>query len=179
MEAREAERLISAAVPPGSGTWADFGAGDGTFVRALAARLGRGARIYAVDRDARALKALVRASASLEAAVAIVQADLQRDFSLPGVEPGTLDGMLLANTLHFLPDARGALGRLSSWLRPGGRAVIIEYDRRPPDRWGPHPIDAVDLPALFDAAGLDAPLEVARMASVFGGEMYVAVGLKR
>src|SRR5690348_3116034 len=50
MDAQEAERLIAPAVPAGPAVWADFGAGDGTFTRALAERLGPGSRIYAVDR---------------------------------------------------------------------------------------------------------------------------------
>src|SRR5215471_3364611 len=179
MDEREAERLIAAAVAPGPGTWADLGAGEGTFTRALAARLGHGARIYAVDRDARALKALERARASLVADVVTVRADMARDLELPGAEPATLDGLLLANALHFLPDTPRALARLTRWLRPGGSAVLIEYDQRTSSRWVPYPVDADGLPALFEAATLTPPQIVARIGSAFGGEMYVAVGRKR
>jgi len=178
VDAKEADRLIAAAVPAGPGTWADFGAGDGTFTRALAARLGSGARIYAVDRDDRALGGLQVSLVRLEADVTIVQADLQQAFELPGSEPATLDGMLLANTLHFLPDPVGALTRLSSWLRPGGSVVLIEYSDRTPSRWVPYPVDVAYLPALFEAAALTPPHVVAQADSAFGGEMYVAVGRK-
>jgi hypothetical protein len=44
----------------GTGTWADIGAGDGTFTRALVKVLGREATIYAVDRDEGALASLRR-----------------------------------------------------------------------------------------------------------------------
>ncbi len=179
MDAREAERLIAAAVPKRPGTWADFGAGDGTFTRALAAWLGAGARLYAVDRDALAVDALRRWAKKSGADVTVVRADLARSFELPGAESGTLDGLLLANTLHFLRDGANALARLAAWLRPGGHAVLIEYDHRPASRWVPYPIHAADLPALFEAAGLTAPEVVARTASAFGGEMYVAVGKRR
>ena len=40
--------------------WADFGAGDGTFSRALVERLGAGSLVYAVDRDAPALSSIGR-----------------------------------------------------------------------------------------------------------------------
>ena len=178
MEADEALRLITAAVPEGPGVWADFGAGDGTFTRALATRLGRGARIYAVDRDARALRALERAAAGGAAEVTIVGADLRHVFGLPGTDPGTLDGFLLANTLHFIRHQAEVLARLARWLKPGGMAVVIEYDRRSPSRWVPYPVDADDLPELFTAAGLIPARIVARADSAFGGELYVAAGRK-
>jgi len=179
MNAKEAQRLIDAAVPAGPGTWADFGAGDGTFTRSLAARLGSGARIYAVDRDARALRTLERAVGGYGAEVTIVHADLGQAFELPDAGLGTLDGFLLANTLHFMRDAAAALARLVMWVRPSGIAVLIEYDRRSPSRWVPHPIDSVALPALFAAAGLTRSEIVARADSAFGGEIYVAVGRRR
>jgi len=178
MEADEALRLITAAVPEGPGVWADFGAGDGTFTRALATRLGRGARIYAVDRDARALRALERAAAGGAAEVTIVGADLGHAFGLPGTDPGTLDGFLLANTLHFIRHQAEVLARLARWLKPGGMAVVIEYDRRSPSRWVPYPVDADDLRELFTAAGLIPAQIVARADSAFGGELYVARGRK-
>ena len=175
MDAQEALRLIEPAGPAGPGAWADFGAGDGTFTRALAARLGAGARVFAVDRDARALLALGRELAG----VTIVRADLEQAFELAGVERGTLDGLLLANTLHFMREPAEVLTQLATWLRPGGSAVLIEYDQRSPSRWVPRPIDAAELPALFQAAGLERPRIVARADSAFGGEMYVAVGRRQ
>ena len=59
MDTRDAIALIAGAVPTHeSAVWADFGAGDGTFTRALLELLGSGARVYAVDRDATALAAI-------------------------------------------------------------------------------------------------------------------------
>ena len=176
MDAREAERLIAPAVPAGRAVWADFGAGDGTFTRALAARLGPGSRIYAVDRDARALASLRRSAARGGTEVAIVRADLEQPLELPELEPGELDGLLIANTLHFMSDPPGVLAKLAGWLRPAGTVVVIEYDQRQSSRWVPHPIEAADVPALFHAAALTTPQIVARAESAFGGEMYVAVG---
>ena len=53
-----------------------------------------------------------------------VIADLDTEFELPG-RAGPLDGMLFANTLHFIQDAAAVVARLTAWLRPGGRAVIV------------------------------------------------------
>jgi hypothetical protein len=110
--------------------------------------------------------------------VTIVHADLQKAFDLPGAPPGSLDGFLLANTLHFVRGQVAVLSRLANWLRAGGKAVLIEYDQRTTSRWVPHPVDAAAFPALFEAAALESPKEVARIESAFGGEMYVAVGRK-
>ena len=178
MDPREAERLIAAAVPAEPGVWADFGAGDGAFTRALAARLGPGARVYAVDRDERALAVLRRDGVRASVEVIGTRADLEQAVQLPGLAPATLDGFVLANTLHFLSDPPAALARLAAFLRPDGMAVLIEYDGRRPSRWVPHPIVSADLPRLFSAAALGPPRVVARTASAFGGEMYVAAGRK-
>lgn len=176
MDRSEAARLLALVVPEGAGAWADFGAGEGTFTEVLASRLGEGGRVFAIDRDAAALDALRSHAGRGGAEVITVTADLRRDFDLPDATPAGLDGLLVANTLHFMDEPVAVLSRLVAWLRPGGVAVIIEYDQRPKSRWVPHPIDSTDLPRLFTAAGLGEPRVVARSASEYGGEMYVAVG---
>jgi predicted RNA methylase len=55
---RDAVALIRDAIPQRGGTWADLGAGEGTFTRALVELLGSDSRIYAVDRDASAVAAI-------------------------------------------------------------------------------------------------------------------------
>jgi SAM-dependent methyltransferase len=166
----EAVALIEAAVPRATVTWADIGAGDGTFTRALAQLLGPGARIYAVDRDARALASLRRWAARDGANVVPVDADFTWPLELP--EP--LDGLLVANALHFVRDADVVLAQLAALVRPGGRVVIVEYDRRAASQWVPFPISTDRLPALVASAGLSAPTITARRPSAFGGMLYVA-----
>jgi SAM-dependent methyltransferase len=174
VEISEAVALIEAAVPRGPGTWADLGAGDGTFTRALLELLGPSARIYAVDRDTRALAALRRWAAREGANVVAVEGDFTQRLDLPGLGDTPLDGMLLANAIHFVRDAGGVLSRLVTRLRRGGRVVVVEYDRRAANRWVPYPIPADRLPALAAAAGLSTPTITATKASAFGGVLYVA-----
>ena len=52
--------LIEDGVTERGGRWADLGSGEGAFTSALAELLGPGAHITAVDRDAGALRSLVR-----------------------------------------------------------------------------------------------------------------------
>ena len=174
LNTRDAVDLIAGAIPQLGGTWADLGAGAGTFTRALAELVGPTHRIFAVDRDARAVAALTRWAATKAANVIPVLADFTGLFELPGLGEAKLDGMLFANALHFARDADVVLARLAAWLRPGGRVVVVEYDRRAANPWVPYPIPAARLPALAAAAGLSTPVITATRPSAFGGNLYVA-----
>jgi trans-aconitate methyltransferase len=167
MNQREAEELIAGAVRDRGGVWADFGAGTGTFTRALRSLLAPASRIYAVDSDPAAIGALQK----LGDDVIPIRADFTQTFNLP--EPA-LDGMLIANALHFVPDAGVVLGRLVSLLKPGGRLVMVEYDRRAANPWVPHPVASDRWPAMASAAGLENPRVTARRKSRYAGELYVA-----
>jgi ubiquinone/menaquinone biosynthesis C-methylase UbiE len=164
--------LLRAAVPAADGeVWADLGAGTGVFTRALAALVGPAGRVIAVDRDARALESLRRSAAGgAAAAIEIVAADVTGALALP-----PLDGVVMANVLHFVADAQGVLSRVAALLRPGGRLVLIEYEGRRPSRWVPHPVDSARFMELAAGAGFTPPRVVARRPSLFGGDIYVAM----
>jgi len=174
MNSLEAVALISGAVPRRPGTWADLGAGDATFTRALVKLLGPDSRVYAVDRDAGAVAKLERWATLQAPNVIPVIADFTRPLDLPDLAPSGLDGLLLANALHFVSDAEAVLGRLAGWVRPGGRVVVVEYDRRAANRWVPYPIPPARLSALAAAAGLSAPVVTGARPSAFDGALYVA-----
>src|SRR3982074_3185469 len=105
--------------------WADLGSGKGAFTLALADLLGAGAVIHSVDRDERALNAQREAVGARfpEVSVEYRQADFAGDVDLP-----PLDGVLMANSLHFVEDKEPVLARVSGWLQPGGRLLVVEYD---------------------------------------------------
>ena len=81
-----------------------------------------------------------------------VVADLDGVVELPGLGESLLDGAVFANSLHFIRDAEGVLRKLVSFVKPGGRVVFVEYDRRGPNPWVPYPIASERLPAYYDAA---------------------------
>jgi len=165
----DAVALIQSAVEGHDGTWADLGAGRGIFTRALADILGAESRIIAIDAEPSAVAAL-QEIAMHEPRVAVRTDDFTRPLDLP-----QLDGLLLANALHFHEDAGGVLGRLVKHLRPGGRVVLVEYDRREASRWVPFPIAISALKTLAVSAGLDAFTVVESRPSDYEGIIYVAL----
>ena len=173
MNDRDALALLRAAVPAAEGeAWADLGAGDGVFTRALAALVGPAGQVFAVDEDDRALSA-VRAWAAADGsgpAVTVLRADVTKPLDLP-----PLDGVVMANVLHFVADAEAVLARIAGLLKPGGRLVLIEYEGRRPGPWVPHPVSIARFHQLAAAAGLAEPRVAARRPSRYGGEIYVAV----
>lgn len=173
MNDHDALALLSAAVPAADGeAWADLGAGDGTFTRALATLAGPEGHVFAVDEDEHALAAVrVWADTVRQGArITIVPADVTQPLALP-----VLDGVVMANVLHFILDAERVLPRIVSLLRPGGRFVLIEYEGRRPGPWVPHPVSIARFRDLAAAAGLSGPRVAARRPSRFGGEIYAAV----
>ncbi|HEV8363471.1 MAG TPA: class I SAM-dependent methyltransferase [Gemmatimonadaceae bacterium] len=173
MDVRTAASLIRAAVPAGAATWADLGAGSGTFTRALLTLLGPEGRVVAVDKDASALAELRVATSGTALGARVVS--LHHDFRKPHYFP-PLDGVLLANALHFVPpdEQAAVLARLKNYLRPEGRLVVVDYDGREANAWVPHPVSQRRLSELFEAIGLAAPALAGNRPSRYGGTLYAA-----
>jgi SAM-dependent methyltransferase len=98
--------------------------------------------------------------------------DFAREFYVPEGPTGLLDGMLFANSLHFVHDPAAVLARMVGWLRPGGRVVLVEYDQREASQWVPYPISTGSLPALARAAGLTQPRLTGSRPSEYRGILY-------
>ncbi len=177
MEIQEAVDLLRDAVGESTGIWADLGAGTGTFTLALAELLG-GGTIYAVDDDASAIRALGELQAVGGTRIVPVKADFTHPVELPGLGGTPLDGLLMANALHFVSDATGVLSRLVQKVRAGGRVIVVEYDQRRASRWVPHPIPAASWPTLATAAGLVDATITATRPSMYSGILYVGAATR-
>lgn len=178
MEIQEAVDLLRDAVGESSGVWADLGAGTGTFTLALAELLAAGSTIYAVDRDASAVRSLGELRAVGGIRIVPVRGDFTRPLELPGLGRVPLDGILLANALHFARDATGVLTQLVRTVRAGGRVVVVEYDQRRASPWVPHPISAARWPSLAAASGLIDATITATRPSMYSGILYVGVAAR-
>lgn len=172
MEHREAIELIRGAVRAPGGTWADLGAGVGTFTRALASLLGADGVVYAVDREAKALRNLAGSAAGESAEVRTLVADFTERLDLP-----RLDGVVIANALHYVPyqDQARVLGQIASMVDRPGDVVIVEYERRDANRWVPYPLSFEPLRALAREAGLADPVRLVTRPSRYTGSIYSAV----
>ena len=166
--------LIRAGVTWTGGIWADIGAGEGAFTLALADLLSPGARIVAVDRDARALarNAETLGARFPEIELEAIRADFEAPLDLP-----PLDGLVAANSLHFISRERQVevVRRLASYLRPGGSFVVVEYDADRGNPWVPHPFSASTWERLATEAGLVDTMRLGRVPSRFLGAIYSAV----
>jgi SAM-dependent methyltransferase len=174
MDHRDHVALLRGGVPGPGGVWADIGAGQGAFTLALADLLGPGAQIVAVDRDAGALRANAGAVAGRFPATTLTTlvADLEGPLDLP-----ELDGLVAANSLHYVPRDRqvAAIRSLAARLRPGAPFIVVEYDADRGNPWVPHPFSIRGWERLAAAAGLEDTTEIGRVPSRFLGAIYAAV----
>lgn len=165
----EACALIRDAVAPGE-AWAELGAGGGTFTRALGELVGEGGRVWASDRDPAAVRALGSLELPERVRLEVARLDFTGSFALPEV-----DGVLMANALHFASDAEAVLRRVGAMLPPAGKLLLVEYDRERGNPWVPYPVPLHRFRELAEAAGLGRPEEIGRRPSRYQGEMYAAV----
>ena len=169
--------LIRDGVPGPGGVWADLGAGTGNFTWALRELLGPQATIYALDRDRRAIERQQTAMAQANepgATIVPIQADFTRRLDLP-----PLDGVLMANALHFVGDQPATLALIASYLRPGGRLLLVEYDLATALAWVPFPVPFERFQALAAQTGLASPTLVGMRRSPSSGiTMYAGVAVR-
>lgn len=148
-------------------TWADLGCGSGLFTTALAQLLPAGSVIHAIDREQQKIKQPANG-----VAIEFTHADFITD-TLP-LPP--LDGILMANSLHYVKDQERFLGRMQSHLHHDSRWLIVEYDTARSNPWVPYPIEKHQLAALFGRAGYHTITALGSQPSRFRqGDLYAAI----
>ena len=128
--------LLHKGIPGPGGVWADFGSGWGAFTLALADLIGPTGRIYSVDKDRGSLREQERAMRSRFPGtnVTYLHADFTQRLNIP-----PLDGIVMANSLHFLRNKDATLQLMRSYLQPHGRLLIVEYNTDRGNPWVPYP----------------------------------------
>jgi ubiquinone/menaquinone biosynthesis C-methylase UbiE len=155
------------------GRWADLGAGDGAFTFALADLLGPGAKITAVDRDSGALGRLASSVGDTQASIQTIVADFTRPLAL-----SDLDGIVMANSLHFVRNKAPVLASVRDMLRPGGTFIVVEYETDRGNPWVPHPFSFRTWEGMAAAAGLEDTRLLHQYPSRYFGSMYSAGATK-
>jgi len=162
--------LIEKGIRHGETAWADFGSGDGVFTLALRELLGPDADIYSVDTDAARLRRQERAFRSGAARTSLIQADFTGDLELP-----PLDGILMANALHFVEDQPAFLRQLRGYLNPSGKLLIVEYDIDRRSIYVPYPVSYARLTEWAGSAGFETPTLLATARSRYWSRIYSAL----
>jgi SAM-dependent methyltransferase len=164
--------LIDKVVRGSGGYWADLGSGSGAFTAALCKLLGAGGRVSSVDRDARALRSQERELRARFPGMRLdfIPADFTDTLALSG-----LDGIVMANSLHFQRDACAVISHVSRCLAPGGSLLVVEYDTDSPNPWVPFPLPFARLQEAVACAGLPPPRLLDTRPSRYHGRVYSAV----
>lgn len=126
--------------------WADLGCGMATFTKALATLLPENSMIYAVDKSKNDLNKIP------------VQFDnvtiekIRADFTKKEL-PDNLDGILMANSFHYVSEKGLFIRKIEKHLKKEGCLIIVEYDTEISNPWVPFPVNHNSLKKLFEKEG--------------------------
>ncbi len=167
--------LLQKGIPGQGGIWADLGSGSGAFTLALADLIGPTGHIYSVDKDRGALREQERAMrASFPAAtVHYITGDFTQRLDLP-----LLDGIVMANSLHYVRQKDPLLQLIRSYLRPHGRLILVEYNADRGNMWVPYPLSYNTWQKLASQNGFTQTQLLAEVPSRFFGEIYSSLSLR-
>ncbi len=174
MNHRDHVNLISRAVPDRGGVWADLGSGEGAFTLALRELIGAEGEIWSIDRDRHRLDTQrEQFHAQFPGSnVHFVTADFTRPLELP-----LLDGIVMANSLHFVQNKEPVLRQVRKYLKENGRFVLVEYNADNGNIWVPYPLSFPSFRALALRSGLTEPQLTGTIPSHFLREIYSALAL--
>lgn len=170
MEYADGRKLIThAALTNAVATqWADLGCGAGFFTNVLSSFLAKGSSIHAVDTDASSLK-------KVRVADGIALTTHKLDVVKQPWPFNSLDGILMANALHYVRDKDAFIQKLQQHLATGGLWLLVEYDTDSANPWVPFPVSFSKLQKLCSNHALSVE-KINSMPSAFGrSTLYSAI----
>jgi len=154
----------------GSQIWADLGCGEGTFTLALAHLLHKGSLIYAIDKNKTALNKIP------DHYEYVFIEKIVSDFAAEKLAFVNADGILMANSLHFIKDKVSFIKAAKEYLKPDHRFLIVEYDMDISNPWVPYPVSFSSLQKLFTSLGYTQITKLHTKPSVYRKEnIYSAI----
>lgn len=166
--------LLRKGIDTPGGVWADLGSGGGAFTLALADLIGPEGTIYSVDKSAGALREQEQEMRVRfpETTARYIVADFTRRLDLP-----PLDGMVMANSLHYVKQKDAMIQLVRSYLKPGGRFLLVEYNADRGNMWVPYPLSFGTWETLARKNGFASTQLLATVPSRFLGSMYSALSM--
>jgi ubiquinone/menaquinone biosynthesis C-methylase UbiE len=151
--------------------WADLGCGSGIFTEAIAGLLPPHSTIMAVDVNHQSLPRTLGKNVSVQF--------VQADFIASEINIQALDGILMANALHFVQDKTALIQKLEKYMNDHARFLIVEYDHHQSNQWEPYPIPYTALQQLFEQLDYTQIEKISERESIYGGKMFAALISKK
>lgn len=170
--------LLEKGIKKKTGIWADLGSGTGAFTFALSDLLDPEAVIYSIDKEQHRLdkqKKLFRQKFGDFPAPELIFrcADITAELGFTN-----LDGLVLANVLHFFVEKEKFLEKLVNYLSPGGHFILVEYNVDSGNMWVPFPISFKSWEKLAPSLGLTQTRRIGLKPSSFLREIYASLSIK-
>lgn len=168
MKIEEAVHLIQLALPEkmSQSQWADLGCGSGTFTMALSHLLGKESKIYAVDKQSQSIHSVNDVEIEF----------LKANFSNDTLPFSNLDGILMANALHYINDKSAFVEKIKNYLKVTGQLIIVEYEMEHANQWVPYPLPFHQLKSLFANHGFNKIQKTGEYNSIYNSnKMYGCV----
>lgn len=163
--------LIKKAITKKGGIWADLGSGDGAFTLALRDLAGPEVVIYSVDKDEERLNIQEKnfSNQFAKSDIHFIKQDFTDNLKLP-----RLDGIIMANSLHYIKDKKTFLTSIQKYLKPHGQLVLVEYSIDEGNQWVPHPLSFPTFEKLGKQIGFKKIELLKKIPSSYWKEMYSA-----
>lgn len=169
MQLHEASELIKFPFPISTPqSWADLGSGEGLFTMALAAQLPSGSSILAIDKRANILKKIPPQYDG-------VTIHTQKGDFLSTDLPDHLQGVLMANALHYVKNKSHFLQGLIKHMGEGAQCLIVEYNTSSANPWVPYPINWQKVSLLTEELGAKEIHKLGEIPSLYQKSMYATL----
>jgi SAM-dependent methyltransferase len=148
--------------------WADLGCGEGLFTKALCCLIPSRGTVYACDLKTPHLPTTIN-GVNIETG--------RLDFVKEDLSLFNLHGILMANSIHYVPGKISLLNKLKRSLRPGGFFLFVEYDTDlSVPGWVPYPMSFASLKKIAGELGCEQPEIIAMKNSIYGrSSLYSAI----
>ena len=152
-----------------TGAWANLGYSSELFTYVLAGLLSEESTIYAID------KQIASFSTNTSCKGATIKL-LELDFEKETLPTKNLNGIMMANSLHFVKHKKDFLEEMKSCLKEHGYFLIVEYDTEIPNHWVPYPVSFLSLKNIFSDASFTSGSKINERPSAFNrGNLYSAM----